>query len=100
MKTQPKEIIKKLSEEERKIRLEIMERTVTFITAGLSLVAALAWNDAIQSLFNTFSPKGASLGAKFGYALFITLIIVFISLQLSRISHLARKRINNNNKKK
>jgi len=90
----PKKIIKKLSEEEKKIRLEIIERVVTFISAGLTFVAALAWNDAIQSFFKTFlNSGGSSLWAKFGYAFLVTLIFVFVSFQLSRLLHLTKKRL-------
>ena len=40
------------------------------ITAALGLVAALAWNTAIQNLFTRiFGEKGAALVGRFVYAL-------------------------------
>ena len=65
---------------------EFKERTTTLILAGFGLVAALAWNDAIKALFDTFFPTGAGLIGKFIYALLVTIIVVIISLQLKKIS--------------
>ena len=64
----------------------VKEKMVTLILAGFGLVAALAWNDAIQTLFNSFFPQGSGLIGKFVYAVIVTLIVVIISLQLKRIS--------------
>lgn len=74
-----KKTIKKTEEELRKT-------TITLILGGFGLVAALAWNDAIQSFFNAFFPKTSGLIGKFTYALIITFIIVILSSQLRRIS--------------
>ncbi len=61
------------------------ERTITLILGGFSLVAALAWNEAIKSLFATIlQPRGELLG-KFIYAIIITLIVVIVSLRLQKI---------------
>ncbi|MBI2609569.1 hypothetical protein HYW53_00130 [Candidatus Giovannonibacteria bacterium] len=52
--------------------------------AGLGLVAALAWNDAIQSLFKSiFGDAPNNVIAKFIYALILTLIITFVSMRLA-----------------
>jgi len=61
------------------------EKMVTLILAGFGLVAALAWNDAIQSLFKAFFPQNQELIGKFIYAVIVTLIVVIISLQLQKI---------------
>ena len=58
---------------------------MTFMLAGFGFVAALAWNDAIQSLFNDiFGAARGGIIAKFGYAILITAIITIISLRLGR----------------
>ena len=60
---------------------------ITLILGGFGVVAALAWNDAIQSFFNAFFPKeSGSLVGKFIYAAIITFVVVFVSLQLKKIS--------------
>ncbi len=64
----------------------VKEKMFTLILAGFGLVAALAWNDAIQTLFKVLFPKSDGVIGKFVYALLVTLIIVFITLQLKKIS--------------
>ena len=59
---------------------------ITLVLAGFGLVAALAWNDAIQTLFSALFPKSGGVFGKFAYAMLITVIVVIISLQLKRIS--------------
>ena len=70
-----------------KITSAVKERTVTLILAGFGLVAALAWNDAIQALFKEiFGEAPSSVVAKFGYALIITAIVTIVSLRLGKIA--------------
>lgn len=77
--TKPLKILKETEKETRKT-------IITLILGGLGVVAALAWNDAIQSFFNTLFPKGSGLIGKFIYAIFITIIVVVFSSQLKKIS--------------
>ena len=79
-------------EEKKDLKVEILEQVSTLATAGFGLVAALAWNDAIKSLFNSFfpSPQG-NLLAQLGYALVITILVVIITIQLGRAVNLAKK---------
>lgn len=70
----------------KKLRLELLEKMSGLIISGLGLVAALAWNEAIQDLFKRieiFGVKG-SLFAKFGYAAFVTVIVVSVTYYLSK----------------
>ena len=70
-----------------KITSAVRERTVTLILAGFGLVAALAWNDAIQALFKEiFGEAPSSVVAKFGYALIITAIVTIVSLRLGKVA--------------
>lgn len=70
----------------KKLRLEILEKMTGLVIAGFGLVAALAWNEAIQDLFKRIEIFGAkdSLLAKFAYALLITAVIVAVTYYLSR----------------
>lgn len=70
-----------LKETEREIR----QTTITLILGGLGLVAALAWNEAIKSLFETFLEESNALIGKFIYAAIITIIVAFVSLRLKKI---------------
>lgn len=72
-------------EQQASLRREVLNQTVTLLLGGLSLVAALAWNDAILSLFNEIFPKAGGLIAKFIYAAIVTAIIVVVSIRLRRL---------------
>lgn len=76
-------------EESQKLHLEIAKQMVALSTAGFGLVAALAWNSLIQEVVNTYIKKWLpgngkliSLGL---YAIIVTILAVFITLQLSRL---------------
>jgi len=57
----------------------------TLMTAAFGLVAALAWNDAVQSLVKElFGTAASGVVAKFGYALIITLVFTLISLKITK----------------
>lgn len=72
--------------QEKDFRAQVWERTFTLVTAALSLVAALAWNDAIQSLFREIFGEAASIYAKFFYAVIVTVLSVLLVTRLSRLS--------------
>jgi len=65
---------------------EFKEKTITLILGGFGLVAALAWNEAIKSLFETFFKKNNELIGKFLYAIIVTIIIVIVSMRLKKIA--------------
>ena len=65
----------------RKQITEIREKSAGYMTAAFSLVAGLAWNDAIKSFIEYAFPfsKSGSVFAKFIYAILITGIVILIS---------------------
>ena len=73
----------------RKIHKEIVKQMLTLATSGFGLVAALAWNNLIQEIVNNYIkkylPGDAGLISLLLYALLITAIAVFITLQLSKL---------------
>ncbi len=71
---------------------EVLDKFVQLITTALGLVAALAWNDAIQSLFQQFlGEAGGALAAKVIYVVVVTFIIIFATIALSRAAERAKK---------
>ena len=70
---------------QKSLRLEILENVSKLATAGLGLVAALAWNDAIQTLFKMIFGEQSAVWAKFTYALLVTALVVVITMRLSNI---------------
>ena len=70
----------------KNLKLEILEKLATLTTAGFGLVAALAWNSAIQDLFKQVNVFGQpdSLLAKFVYAFAITVMVVLVTYAIGR----------------
>lgn len=78
------------AQKERSFHKELIQQLVTLSTSGFGLVAALAWNEAIQSFVNdyiqTYFPDQSGAISKFLYALIITAFAVLITYQLSRLA--------------
>ena len=71
---------------------EILDKFSNLITTALGLVAALAWNEAIQQLFRQiFGEAGGELAAKFFYAVLVTLVVIFATMAVSRAAERAKK---------
>jgi uncharacterized membrane protein len=78
-------------EKEKKMTAEVLDKFAELITVALGLVAALAWNTAIQNLFTTiFGEKGSALVGQFVYAIIITLVVIFATIAVSRAAERAR----------
>jgi hypothetical protein len=75
------------------VTAEVLDKFAELITVALGLVAALAWNTAIQNLFNKiFGEAGAALVGQFVYAIIITLVVIFATIAVSRAAERAKKR--------
>lgn len=81
---------KKVTKAEKSFQRVLIEQLVTLSTSGFGFVAALAWNEAVQALvkeyIDTYFPSQSGVISKLIYALFITLLGVIITYQLSRLS--------------
>jgi uncharacterized membrane protein len=70
---------------------EVLDKFAELITVALGLVAALAWNTAIQNLFTLiFGKAGSALIGQFVYAIIITLVVIFTTIAVSRAAERAR----------
>ncbi|MFH1968350.1 MAG: DUF5654 family protein [bacterium] len=77
--------IKKIAEEQKKIGIQVKEKTGGYILAALGFVVGLAWNDAVRALIDNLFPLDKnSLLAKFSYALIVTVLIVVATIILTR----------------
>lgn len=80
----------KQSKGEQKIHVEVVKQMVTLSTSGFGLVAALAWNNFIQELVNNYIkkwlPGNSGVISLLIYAVVITILAVFVTLQLSKLS--------------
>ena len=70
---------------------EVLDKLVELITAAFGLVAALAWNTAIQELFTMIFPEAGDLIAKFLYAVVVTVLVVFVTIRLGRLAERAKE---------
>ena len=71
-----------------RLRVEIRERTLGYMIGAFGLVAGLAWNEAIQGVIAYLFPLPENtLPAKFLYAVMISVVVVMISVYISRLFH-------------
>ena len=71
---------------------EVLDKFAELITVALGLVAALAWNTAIQNLVTMiFGKAGIALIGQFVYAVIITLVVIFATIAVSRAAERAKK---------
>lgn len=64
----------------------ILQSMIALSSAGLGLVAALAWNDAIKETIKQILGEDDSLASKYTYAIFATIIAVIVVLVLARLA--------------
>lgn len=69
----------------KELRTELLKTMISLATAGFGLVAALAWNDAIQSIIKELYPEGSGVLSKVVYAIVITSFVVLITYILGRM---------------
>jgi len=74
------------------LRSEFLKTMTQLATAGFGLVAALAWNDTIQSFINTFVSIGAGIFSKLVYAILVTFIAVWVTYSLGKLTQEAKEK--------
>lgn len=65
---------------------DVVEKLAALITAAFGLVAALAWNSAIQEIFRTLFGEQSGIWAMLSYAIAVTIIAVFITIWVGRVA--------------
>lgn len=73
------------------LSVDVIEKLAALITAAFGLVAALAWNTAIQEIFTTVFGEQSTIPAMLGYAVFVTILAVFFTVWIGFISNKAKK---------
>ncbi len=75
------------------MKSEVIDKLAALITAAFGLVAALAWNDAIKSLFaGPCGSEGAgalcslSAGGPWLYAVIITVVAVIAAIWIGKVA--------------
>jgi sorbitol-specific phosphotransferase system component IIBC len=75
---------------DKKLHVELVKQMLALATSGFGLVAALAWNSLIQEFVNSYVkkwlPSGSGIISLLIYAVIVTVLAVFITYQLSKLS--------------
>jgi len=71
---------------------EVIDKLSDLITAAFALVAALAWNTAIQAIFTEMFGKESSIPAMLGYAITVTIIAVAFTMWIGHVAKRAKNR--------
>lgn len=80
----------------RELPSNIIKQMVTLAASGFSLVAALAWNDLIKSVIETYvkpyAARGSGVLAQLIYAIAVTILVVLMTYQLAWIQEKFEKK--------
>jgi len=82
------------------MKKELVDRFETLITAAFGLVAALAWNAAIQQTFKDYFGDQSTLPAMFTYAILVTVIAFLLTSAVGKLSKHAKKKLRKKKKAK
>ncbi|KKQ98225.1 MAG: hypothetical protein UT24_C0014G0040 [Candidatus Woesebacteria bacterium GW2011_GWB1_39_12] len=89
-KEKTKGVHNKIKKEAQKFKKQFSSQLLKLVTSGFGLVAALAWNELIKEFIKIYIQPffGQSSGfvSLLIYALFVTLLAVFVTYQLSKIA--------------
>jgi len=72
------------------MKKEVIEKLVALITAAFGLVAALAWNGAIQVIFKAVFGTADSIVAMLTYAIVVTIIAIYVTIKIGRLAEKAK----------
>jgi hypothetical protein len=68
----------------RRFRTTVVDRTALLISAGLGFVVALAWEQALKSIFTELWGSINSIPEKIGYAVAMTVVASIVAVILNR----------------
>ena len=72
------------------MKKDVIERLAALITAAFGLIAALAWNGAIQAIFKSVFGSADSIPAMLTYAVVVTIIAVLVTIWVARAANKAK----------
>ena len=64
----------------------VIEKISALAVAAFGLVAALAWNGAIQAIFKEVFGDASTIGAMIVYAVVVTIIAVLVTVWIGKLS--------------
>ncbi|MBU2475311.1 MAG: hypothetical protein KKC38_02250 [Nanoarchaeota archaeon] len=69
----------------------VIDKIAALVTAAFGLVAALAWNTAIQQVFKNFFGENSSVAAMLTYAIIVTIIAVLATIWIGKVAQKSEK---------
>ena len=63
---------------------EVLEKIAALLTAAFGLVAALAWNGAIQAIFKEVFGTAEGIVPRLVYAVVVTIIAIIVTVQIGK----------------
>ncbi|WP_292519806.1 DUF5654 family protein [Methanoculleus sp.] len=72
------------------LKAEVIDKIAALVTAAFGLVAALAWNGAIQELFTLIFGEQSTLVAMLVYAIVVTIVAVIAVILIGRAAAKAK----------
>ena len=66
------------------IRKQVRERIAALLTAAFGLIAALAWNGAIRTIFARIFGTADTIVGMLAYAIVVTIIAVIVTIIIAR----------------
>jgi membrane protein YdbS with pleckstrin-like domain len=71
---------------------EVLDKVAALLTAAFGLVAALAWNGAIQAIFVQVFGTADNLTAQLAYAVIVTIVAVLVTIWIGRLAGEAKEK--------
>ncbi len=72
------------------MKKNVIEKLSALMIAAFGLVAALAWNGAIQTIFKRIFGEADSIIAMLSYAIIVTIIAVIVTIWVGKIEQKAK----------
>lgn len=68
------------------MKKQVVEKLAALITAAFGLVAALAWNGAIQVIFKEVFGEQSTIVAMITYAVIVTIVAVIATVWVGKLT--------------
>ena len=73
-----------MKDETKEVKSQVAGTISTLMTVAFGLIAALAWNSAIQAILLRILPKGSGIIGLLIYAIVITIVAVLVTFIIAR----------------
>ncbi len=68
------------------MKKDVIEKIAALMTEACGLVAALAWNGAIQEIFKKYYGVATGIAPMLTYAIVVTIIAVFATIWIGKLA--------------